>query len=162
MSAYREGRPQLVHVLEKKLAPHGFEPVAPDAPLVARGIRKLFHRKTWNTNRGVVLVEPGATRLRDVVESSRFEVGAFLGSSWWSQLGLQLVLTFADAPRLPTQEELEEHVDKVNTQGILVQSVFAVDVMTGEWAQGRTWGQMITGKFQDAIQASIQEVVGEH
>lgn len=72
---YREGRSPLVHVLEAKLSPHGFKLVEPDAELAKRGILKLFHRKTWNTNRGVVLADPGVVKLADFVERMRYEAG---------------------------------------------------------------------------------------
>lgn len=151
---YRAATPTLASALEAKLAPHGFKAVDPDAALAARGVRKLFHRKTWNTNRGVVLAEPGALRIAELVAIMRHEAGAFLGSSWWSQLGLQLVVVVEGA-RLPTEQELRPYVDAVNTQGVLIQSVFAVDPSTKQWTQARTWGQVVTGKFQDAIAAAL-------
>jgi hypothetical protein len=150
---YRASTPTLTSALEAKLAPHGFKTVDPDPSLTTRGVRKLFHRKTWNTNRAVVLAEPGDVRFGELVERMRHEAGAFLGSSWWSQLGLQLVVVVE--ARLPTEQELGRYVDQVNTQGVLVQSVFAVDPTTAQFTQARTWGQMVTGKFQDAIAAAL-------
>jgi len=155
---YRAGPSPLAHVLEAKLGPHGFATRDPDESLAQRGILKLFHRKTWNTNRGVVLGDPGQTPIADFVQRQRYEAGPFLGSSWWSQLGLQVVLAIEGAP-LPSVEQLGSLVDAVNTQSILIHSVFALDASTGEWRQARTWGQVVTGKFQDAIAAAITEVV---
>jgi hypothetical protein len=153
---YREGPSPLAQVLEGKLSPFGFRTVEPDASLAKRGVRRLFHRKTWNTNRGVVLAAPGALVLDDYIERMRHEAGPFLGSSWWSQLGLQVVLTL-DGRVVPSEGVLARFVDAVNSQGILIQSVFAIDEATGEWSQARTWGQFVTGKYQDAIQAALVE-----
>ena len=155
---YRDAAPPLAVALEAKLAPHGFKTVEAEGSLAARGVRKLWHRKTWNTNRGVVHADPGKVLLGEFVERMRYEAGPFLGSSCWSQLGLQVVLAI-DAARVPTPEQLTTCVDAVNTQGILIQSVFAVDPSSGEWSQARTWGQFVTGKYQDAIAEGIAEVV---
>ena len=155
---YRAAAPPLALALEAKLAPHGFKTVEANAELAERGVLKLWHRKTWNTNRGVVLADPGQVLLGDFVERMRFEAGPFLGSSWWSQLGLQVVLAI-EAAHVPTAAQLTTCVDAVNTQGILIQSVFAVDPSVGEWSQARTWGQLVTGKYQDAIASAIAEVV---
>jgi hypothetical protein len=45
-----------------------------------------------------------------------------------------------------------------NTQGILVQSIFVVEPSTLERTSARTWGQVITGRFQDAIAQGIEDV----
>ena len=51
--------------------------------------------------------------------------------------------------------------DKINTQGILVQSVFAIDRGSRASTSARTWGQVITGRFQDGIEAAIQDFAGQ-
>ncbi len=133
----------------------GFAVVAPDAERRALGVEQLYRRKTWNTNRGVVLASPApAADLRTYVETMRASAGGFLGSSWWNQLGLQVVLQLDG---LPPQPMLDTLVDKINTQGILVQSVFAIDRSSRASTSARTWGQVITGRFQDGIEAAIQD-----
>lgn len=72
---YRAAAPPLALALEAKLAPHGFKTVEANAELAERGVLKLWHRKTWNTNRGVVLADPGQVLLGDFVERMRFEAG---------------------------------------------------------------------------------------
>jgi hypothetical protein len=150
---YRGQAPTLAYQLEATLSPHRFAAVEPSVELVSRGVTRLWHRKTWNTNRGVVLASPGTAVLGAYVDRLRHEAGGFLGSSWWSQLGLQVVLELAGD--LPSRHALDRCVDKVNTQGILVQSVFAVDAVALRSAEARTWGQLVTGKFQDAIADAI-------
>jgi hypothetical protein len=153
---YREGRSTLAHVLEAKLSPHRFTTIEPTGELSKRGVKKLFHRKTWSTNRGVVLAEPGVVALRDYIARIRGEAGPFLGSSRWNPLGLQLVLVMTDAAPVPPLRALEACVDGLDTHGIVIQSVFALDPSAREWAAGRAW-QFATSKLQDAITAAIEE-----
>ena len=155
---YREGRSPLMHVLEAKLAPHGFKMVAPSDELTTRGVKKLFHRKTWSANRGVVLADPGVVALEDYIARMRHEAGAFLGSSRWNPLGLDVVLVMTDAA-VPPLRALEACVDNLDRHGVAIRSVFALDPSAGRWAAGRTW-HFFTGKNQDAIAAAIEEVVG--
>lgn len=151
---YRTPSPELAAALEARLGPLGFARVPVDETAGARGVRGAWLRKTWNTRRGVLLVRlEGAPALPAVVEALRAEGERLLGSSWWSQLGLQLVL---DVDAVPP--EMTGLVDAVNTQGVLVQSVFAVDLATGAMRETRTWGQVITGRFQDAIAAVLAEL----
>lgn len=134
-------------MLEARLAPLGF---------VAVG-RDWLHRKTWNTNRGVAVTKaPAGFDVRAYVETLRASSVRPLRHSWWAQLGLQIVLE-SDGPP-PSETDLAPLVDRVNHQGVLVQSVFVIDATTGQWRQARTWGQLVTGKFQDAIAAGLEEV----
>ncbi len=157
---YREGSPTLANALDLRLSPHGFAIVAPDQASTALGVVRGYHRKTWNTNRAVFLAslnsadEPG---LRARVLELQRESGRVFGSSWWSQLGLQLVFEVEGAA--PPRALLEDLVASFNTQGVLVQSLFAVQAGASTWTSARTWGQVITGKFQDAIAAALDDVV---
>lgn len=157
---YREGSPTLANALDLRLSPHGFAIVAPDEASRALGVLRGYHRKTWNTNRAVFLArlesadEPA---LRAHVHALQRESGRVFGSSWWSQLGLQLVFEVEGAA--PPRALLEDLVASFNTQGILVQSIFALQAGASTWTSARTWGQMITGKFQDAIGAALDDVV---
>ena len=158
-AVYREGIPTLAHALEARLSAFGFATVEPDETSRALGIVRGYHRKTWNTNRAVFLarLEPNdPTALRACVEERRRESGRVFGSSWWSQLGLQLVLEVSGA--LPSEAALQGLVAAFNTQGILIQSLFAVDPSTLGRTSARTWGQVVTGKFQDAIAQAIEDV----
>jgi hypothetical protein len=48
-----------------------------------------------------------------------------------------------------------------NTQGILIQSLFAIEPSTLARTSARTWGQMITGKFQDAIASAFDDMAAK-
>lgn len=157
---YREGPAPLAHQLEARLGPLGFMTVPPSEELRALGVEVCFRRKTWNTNRGVVLATAPSARvggdLRGYAERLRADVGRFLGSSFWNQLGLQLVLV----TEAPSRDALAGIVDRINTQGVLIQSVFAVDLVTKEHAAEATWGQAFTKRFQDAIGAALAAFAG--
>lgn len=162
LGMYRETSPTLVSALDFRLSPHGFAIVEPDEASRSLGIVRGYHRKTWNTNRAVFLARPeseGAEGLRAYVEALRRESGRVFGSSWWSQLGLQVVFEVEGAP--PSEATLQSLVAMFNTQGILIQSVFAIEPSTLARTSARTWGQMITGKFQDAIASAFDDMAAK-
>ncbi len=47
-------------------------------------------------------------------------------------------------------------MDVVSNQFVVLQSVFVVDESIKRYACARTWGQFVTGQFQDAIAGSIE------
>lgn len=146
--------PSLLAALEARLVPFGFVAVAPDPALRAHGVTQMHRRKNWNTNRGVVVCELEARDLTTHTELLRRRGGASLGSSWWNQLGLQIVHSVVGPP--PDSERLATLVARLNTRGVLVQSVFAFEGATGRFTQARTWGQVITAPIQDAIAATLE------
>lgn len=161
MSAmYRAQPPTLLAGLTERLGPMGFVEVEPDDVRKAQGVRRLYRRKTWNTNRGVVVAAPPSRDLRAYAELMRASAGDYLGSSWWNQLGLQLVFEVAGEP--PPVSVLQPLVDQVNSQGVLIQSVFAYDGATFVHTSARTWGQLVTGRFQDAIAATLSHLASPH
>lgn len=154
---YREPVPTLVNALDLRLSQHAFAVVEPDDGARDGGVSRLYRRKTWNTHRGVLLARASEiVAWPAYVETLRAAGARILGSSWWNQLGLQLVVETEAAP-VP-EATLQGLVDAVNSQSVLVQSVFVYQPTTGAHGSARTWGQMITGKFQDAILAAIHDV----
>ena len=147
---YRAPAAPLFDRLTARLGPMGFVPLSADT-------RRYLHRKTWNTNRGVAVVDAVSEReLGELVTLLREEVKTVLEHSWWNQVGLQIVFQMQEG--LPAAETLQLLVDNINHQGVLVQSVFAVHMQTRESRQARAWGQLITGKYQDAIAATLEEL----
>ncbi len=144
---YREQPATLFDFLAARLEPMGF--VAME--------RRWLHRKTWNTNRGVVLARLKANTLVSEVARLRDEAKRILKHSSWNQLGLQIVFE-VESGSLPPRELLSSLVDSVN-QGALIQSIFVIDPATNEILEARTWGQLITGKFQDGIAAALADFV---
>ncbi|GEP40795.1 hypothetical protein [Brevifollis gellanilyticus] len=136
--------------LTRVMAGYGFRPVAdlsgiPDAVL-------LLKRQTWNTNRAIVVVCPGSppTSLHDYMRQLRSSVAfrcRFLPVLWG--IGIQVVLI---SPGLAQRGiDPSQHVARFDNQWAIVQSIFLVDPDAGTHQEARSWGQYVTGKFQDAI-----------
>jgi hypothetical protein len=150
--------PAFLPDLTEALGKHRFRPVHdpttafPDAVL-------LLKRQTFNTNRAVVVVTPA-----QVPEDFGRYLGELRGPVakhcryipfLWG-IGIQVVVV---APGLVASPiDLMTHVDIIDNQWAIFQSIFLVDPKARTWRQGRTWGQFITGKFQDAIAG----VLGRH
>ena len=68
-------------------------------------------------------------------------------------IGTQLVLIVSGPT--PTKIDPGSYVDKYDNQWSIIQSVFIVHPEVGLVATARTWGQRISGKYQDAIEAML-------
>jgi hypothetical protein len=150
----------LAEHLDLTLGPLGFKRRAAQPgglPLVA-----AWTRKTWNTNRGVALVERArfaAADLRALVGQLKAPVGTQLGYfPFFYGLGLQLVVV----GRGPVEElaVLQGLVDTVDSQTVVLQSLHVVDLDARVARSARTWGQVITGRFIDAVEAALRGFVG--
>jgi len=53
-------------------------------------------------------------------------------------------------------ESIGTHVDRFSNQMVTLQSIFVVEWRRKQFASGRTWGQVITGRHQDAIAEGIR------
>jgi hypothetical protein len=71
-------------------------------------------------------------------------------------VGIQVVLICPGI--LPMVSNPESYVAKVDNQWAIIQSVYFVDPSIKEFVSGRTWGQYITGKFQNSIMEAIASV----
>jgi hypothetical protein len=138
--------------LTQTLAAHGFRRVAdvsgiPNATL-------LLKRQTWNTNRAVIVVSPRqspgdiGTYLRQVRNRVARRCGFF--PFFWG-IGIQVVLVAPDV----LQINASAHVARVDNQWAIIQSIFLVDPLSHTYDSTRTWGQFVTGKFQDAIASAL-------
>ena len=135
--------------------------------LEAFGFRRVEHgnsdlllkRQTLNMNRAAVVVSvPEAPQnfaafeeavRRDVAKRCRY-VPFFWG------IGVQLIVV---APGILAVDP-SQHVAKVDNQWAITQSVFLVDPQRGEYRSARTWGQIFTGKYQDAIESVLRQHYG--
>jgi hypothetical protein len=137
--------------LTAALSAHGFRPVdAPTADL-------LMKRQNFNTNRAVIVVSAPAVPqdfgayVREVRDDAARRC-RYIPVLW--PIGIQLV---AVAPGITTSSiDPKNYIALVDNQTALIQSVFLVDPERGEYVSARTWGQFITGKFQDAIEGVLQ------
>ncbi|MBL4845600.1 MAG: hypothetical protein JKY65_08750 [Planctomycetes bacterium] len=182
---------EVAAALEASLEPLGFTPPKKPVTIEHPRLLRAWVRKTWNTNRGVVLLEapPG----EDVVvlgQAAKSALAKQLGYIFFVYgIGLQLVWvgtqlrgegsapedakgvsTPSDPtnpyqpPAAPLQRrapgfgDLSKGVDRFDNQWGIIQSVFCFDLETGERWQGRTWGQVVTGRFQDAIWETLKRL----
>jgi hypothetical protein len=137
------------------MATHGFREV-PLQPGSLTEIVLLLKRQTWNTNRAIVVVnfQTIPADFNNFMVRLRSEVARRCGyiPYFWG-IGIQVVAVgsgFASSGISP-----ENYVALVDNQWAIVQSVFLVDSTSRTYRSGRTWGQVITGKFQDAIDAVL-------
>jgi hypothetical protein len=142
--------------LVRALEIHGFREVACASESVPDA-QALLRRQTLLTNRAVVVVAPASTPgdfgsyLKQVRKRAAFRC-KFVPLLWG--LGLQVVVVspgIADAGIDPAQ-----HVSRVDNQWAIIQSIFLVDPDAGTFRSGRTWGQFITGKYQDAVEEVLR------
>ncbi len=141
----------LVAEIIASLTEHGFRQVT-NGPDSIPAAKALLKRQTWNTNRAVVVVDlaeiPGDFKeyLRRLRNQVAFRCKFF--PFFWG-IGIQAVVI---APHIATQGiDPAMHVARVDNQWAIIQSVFLVDTAAQSFFEGRTWGQFVTGKYQDAI-----------
>lgn len=113
-------------------------------------------RQTINANRAVAVVEidtlpadPGPF-LKRIKRAVAFRCGFF---PFFYGIGTQLVLVIS-GPTHPS-EEVARMVDRYDNHWSIIQSVFIVQAGVGLVATARTWGQYVTGKYQDVIEAVL-------
>lgn len=66
-------------------------------------------------------------------------------------IGIQVVISAPGALNVDPRPYLA----LIDNQWALIQSMFLIDPDRNEYREARTWGQFITGKFQDAISATL-------
>ncbi len=143
--------------LIQMMAVDGFRKVA-EASNAIPNVELLLKRQTWNTNRAIVVVGlPGipsdfASYLRELRRRVAIRCGFF--PFFWP-IGIQVILV---VPGL-AQSSLDpnKHVARIDNQWAIVQSLFLIDPSAHIYRSARTWGQFVTGKFQDAIEAVLRQ-----
>ena len=130
--------------------------------LSALDCRGLWRLCTVNVNRAVALLNPPIAELEVGPYCQRMK-WRLLWKTWFVplfyELGLQIVLFGQGLQEsLCSTEGLRAYVDSFSNQFVVLQSIFVVDTATRKFTSARTWGQVITGKYQDAIAAGIEAV----
>jgi len=131
------------------MATHGFRRVESKLALVLK-------RQNFNTNRAIAVVTldaippdfPGFVReTRRIVAKQCGYIPFF-----WV-IGIQLVIV---APGLLAAAiDPANYLAPIDEQWAIVQSLFFVDSESGRYRGARTWGQFVTGKWQDAIESVL-------
>ena len=74
------------------------------------------------------------------------------------EVGLQIVLCGDGlASAVGSTRDLQKHVDLISNQLVTLQSIFVVDLADRWYAPARTWGQLISGPFQNSIAEGIRQ-----
>jgi hypothetical protein len=144
--------------LTQMMATYGFSEVV-EASKAIPNVELLLKRQTWNTNRAIVVVTPPEVRsdfaryFRKLRRRVAFKCGFF--PFFWG-IGIQVILV---VPGL-AQSCLDPNklISRIDNQWAIVQSVFLVDPTVHGYRSASTWGQLVTGKFQDAI----ADVLGQY
>ena len=71
-----------------------------------------------------------------------------------NELGLQMIIVGPGL--LAWSANLDGFLDKINNQRVILQSLHIVDLTARNSVSARTWGQAITGRYQDAIENGIK------
>ena len=141
----------LLSKISERLATFGFR-VVETREKVPSIVTLLLKRQTFNTNRAVVVVRmqdigPDFPAYLKALRSGVARECGFIPFFWG--IGIQVVVladNLGDAKTNPSR-----HLAVLDNQWAIIQSIFLVDLTHGEYSWARTWGQVITGKFQDAI-----------
>ncbi len=135
------------------LAPHGFRLLRHRRDAICAAIWK---RQTINSNRAVALVEVSSLPtdpsplLKAIKKEAAFRCRFF---PFFYGLGTQVVLWVTGEQ--PTETKLQPYVDKFDNQWSIIQSIFLIHDNVGLISSARTWGQLLTSKYQDAIAAAL-------
>lgn len=140
--------------LRQTMAEHGFRSVTINASL--SDVTLLLKRQTWNTNRAIVVACPPQipadifVYLQQIRRQVAFTCGFF--PVFWG-IGIQVVVL---APGLSKSDiDPALHLARVDNQWAIIQSIFLADSETRTYKSARTWGQFVTGKFQDSVSETL-------
>ncbi len=147
----------LAEEMTNQLAPHGFRLVE-TRQKVPQNVLLLLKRQTFNMNRAVVVVRMDEIRedferyLKQLRSGVARECG-FIPFFWG--IGIQVVILADDLGE--SRLNPARYLAVLDNQWSIIQSIFLVDTAHGEYCTARTWGQVFTGKFQDAINSVLSQ-----
>ena len=142
------GLDELAKVITLKLKDFSFKDLPVEHGLDHIPYVRLWRRKTLNTNRAVALV-PMAWRYSKPGEYAR-SIKTVLGKKagyffFFYPVGLQIIVYGEDIPL--DDRELLRAVDKYDTQTVVLQSVFAVDVKQKKICRRQDLGPVYYGEI---------------
>jgi hypothetical protein len=158
MSASGEALKALIAAIDGEISPLGFRPHSHER-MPSLGCVAYWCLRTWSINRAAaVLTAP----------EDDFEIGPYCQRMKWQlrklkwsvpffyEPGLQIVL-YGDGleRKLGVTGRLSGQIDTYSNQLVVLQSIFVVDPGTRRYTVERTWGQVVTGQYQDAIAVGI-------
>jgi hypothetical protein len=145
----------ILQALRDGLRPMGFKEVPLQGARYAP-CRLLLKRQTLMANRAIAYIQPEsvpddfAAFLKGWRNRLAWKVGFF---PFFYSLGMQMIVSCPGIHRAGISPV--KHVAKYDNQFSIIQSVFLIDPGDHRVFQGRTWGQVYTGKYQDKIHAIL-------
>lgn len=130
------------------------EPVEGVSPVI------VWHFRNWNINRAVILLpyKGKDSGLPDFINKIKMILGKKIGYTFFLYpLGMQIIV--AGENILDSGAQWKKCIDLFDTQTALIQSIFVVDFAAKKYDSARTWGQYVTGKYQDAIEKAVNEAI---
>lgn len=153
-------RGSLVDFIGKRINVHEFKDFSISKNVCGFSVIKVWIRKTWNTNRAIaIIVMPDTEKsIKEFVKKIKKPIGRKIGYlSFFYPLGLQLVLVGENVFNIV--EDIQRSVDRFDTQQVVLQSIYVLDIKRMKYVSARTRGQYVTGKFQDAIEGGIKDLL---
>ena len=151
----------LVQALKDAFGPLGFRDAGIDCTDES-GLWLILRRQTWNTNRAIALIRLHSLpeQFRDYLRDRKREIAKLAGSfPFFYVLGLQAVI-ICETP-VDERMDLSAYTDKFDDQRSILQSIYVIDETRGDFMHARTWGQAITGKYQDEIVNCLRRLYRE-
>ena len=147
---------RLAECIDASLAPHAFIRVGFTKPLDRVPRSAVWRRKTWATNRAVALLmmpegENSPGRFAQQIKMGLGQIAGYV--TLLNPLGLQIVMTTNKT--MDPDLRLGDFVDRVNNQRVVLQSIFLVNLPDRSHISSRSWGQLFSGRFQNAIEEAI-------
>jgi len=145
---------ELLQNLTETMRQHGFREVENIKDSLDTVL--ILKRQTIQTNRAIVVVEPAqipinmSEYLKKVRRQVAFKCKFF--PFFWG-IGIQVVVISNGITK--SIIDPKQFVDKIDNQWAIIQSVFFVDPPEKTYYHARTWGQIITGEFQNAISKTL-------
>jgi hypothetical protein len=141
--------------LHKELSSFGFKRVNFDNSRY-NDFTLILKRQTWNTNRAICLLHRESVPdnfdlyIKEMRKLAAFKVKFF---PFIYGVGIQMILICPGI--VESIDDPKDYVSMVDNQWAIVQSLYLIDDETRTFKEGRTWGQFVTGKFQDIISETI-------
>jgi hypothetical protein len=141
--------------ISRNLGSHGFKRVIFDDSRF-NDFKLILKRQTWNTNRAVCVLKKNSMPsnfdlyIKEMRKLAAFKVKFF---PFFYGVGIQMIVICPGI--IESIGEPKDYVSNVDNQWAIVQSLFLIDDETKIFKEARTWGQFVTGKFQDIISETI-------
>ncbi|MCF2858776.1 hypothetical protein L1286_14920 [Pseudoalteromonas sp. SMS1] len=141
--------------MELSLVEYGFKKVE-EAEVMLPGCSCLLKKQTLYMNRAVCVVE--LSQLPENFSSFIFQLRRKVAFKIrfipiFYVVGIQVIIV---CPNIASAViDPSKYVAKFDNQWAIIQSLFLVDPMSKTFVQARSWGQFVTGEYQESISRQL-------